>query len=439
MSNTEIGFLALLLGVFLALTHCLGYLAERLRQPRFVGEILAGVLLGPYAFGQLAPWLFSSIDTWTLSGTSKTTAALDFIYWVGLFFLMFVSGSETRRFMAPENRREMAWLVGIGTLIPFSVVLVGGLAALVPLDLIMGPAATPMSALLVLAIAVSVTSVPVIARIFYDLRILHTRFASLVLGCAVVEDIVLWAVLGVATAMATSRGADQGAIHEIAKHAASTLLYMMIGLAIAPALLAQLNNARWNVLLRASPIAYIVAILFAYIAVASFFGVNSVFAAFLAGFGIVGGFGGRERSRFTDSHDALSKVSFSIFIPLYFAFVGYKLVFGQAFSISMVVVFLVGSSLLVLFARGVAAYLAGFRGLNALNLAITTNARGGPGIVLATVAYDAGLINAGFYSALVITAVLTSQAAGTWLRAIMSRGVPILGSSVDARGYSTVD
>lgn len=438
MSNTEIGFLALLLCVFLAFTHCLGHLFERLRQPRFVGEILAGVILGPYAFGQLAPWLFSSIENWTLSGTSKTSTSLDFIYWIGLFFLMFLSGSETRRFMARENRREMAWLVIVGTLIPFSAVLAGGFFELIPLDLIMGPSATPASALLILAIAASVTSVPVIARIFYDLKILHTRFASLVLGCAVVEDIVLWAVLGVATAMATSRGADQGTIEQIAAHAVATVAYMVIGLAIAPMLIAWLNKARWNVLLRASPTAYVVAVLFAYIAVASFFSVNSVFAAFLAGFGVVGGFGGRERSRFSDSLDVLSKVSFSIFIPLYFAFVGYKLVLGHAFSIPLLVVFLVGSSLLALSARGIAAYLAGFRGMNAINLAITTNARGGPGIVLATVAYDAGLINAAFYSSLVITAVLTSQAAGAWLRSIMNRRGSILEPG-DVRGYSTAD
>ena len=55
------------------------------------------------------------------------------------------------------------------------------------------------SALLVLAIAVVVTSIPVISRIFYDLKILHTRFASLILGFAVVEDIVLWGMLGIAT------------------------------------------------------------------------------------------------------------------------------------------------------------------------------------------------------------------------------------------------
>jgi Kef-type K+ transport system membrane component KefB len=76
-----------------------------------------------------------------------------------------------------------------------------------------------------------------------------------------------------------------------------------------------------------------------------------------------------------------------------------------------------------------AARLGGFRGLDIANIAITTNARGGPGIVLASVAYDAGIINAAFYTALVITAVVTSQACGTWLRFILHRGLPLLCSN----------
>jgi hypothetical protein len=73
--------------------------------------------------------------------------------------------------------------------------------------------------------------------------------------------------------------------------------------------------------------------------------------------------------------------------------------------------------------------LGGFRRLDIVNIAITTNARGGPGIVLASVAYDAGIINAAFYTALVITAVVTSQVCGAWLRYILSQGLPLLSSN----------
>ena len=73
--------------------------------------------------------------------------------------------------------------------------------------------------------------------------------------------------------------------------------------------------------------------------------------------------------------------------------------------------------------KGLAARLAGFHGLDIVNLALTCNARGGPGIVLASVAFDAGIINAPFFTALVLTAVLTSQVCGAWLDFVLRQGM----------------
>jgi len=69
----------------------------------------------------------------------------------------------------------------------------------------------------------------------------------------------------------------------------------------------------------------------------------------------------------------------------------------------------------------------GSKGLDLINLALTTNARGGPGIVLASVAFDAGIINATFYTTLVHAAVITSQFAGAWLEYVLKRGWALLG------------
>jgi Kef-type K+ transport system membrane component KefB len=95
----------------------------------------------------------------------------------------------------------------------------------------------------------------------------------------------------------------------------------------------------------------------------------------------------------------------------------------------MFVTVLIGSSLVALASRGLAAKLAGFQKLDILNLAIATNARGGPGIVMASVAYEAGIISAAFYTALVLTAIVTSQVAGMWLRFVLSKGWPLLSSN----------
>ena len=90
------------------------------------------------------------------------------------------------------------------------------------------------------------------------------------------------------------------------------------------------------------------------------------------------------------------EVAVAFFIPIYFGMVGYKLVLGAGLSVSMLGIFLLGSTVMCLVSVGLAARLAGFRGLDIINLAVVTNARGGPGIVLATVAYESGIINAVF-------------------------------------------
>lgn len=435
MTNEEIGRLVLTLAVLVASVHGIGYLFERLRQPRLVGEILAGVVLGPHILGR---WFPGSSEALFGSAGSKTEIVLGFIYWLGLLLLMFVSGSQTRHLLGNENRRETALLVAIGTPIPFFVILFLGLEGWLPLHLLTGEVGQPTSALLVLAIAVAVTSIPVISRIFYDLGILHTRFASLLLGSAVIEDVILWAVLAVATST-TVATANNLIIESVTAHMTPTLAFTFCGLTIAPVVLRRFQKWRLNYLVHSSPIAYIIVVLLGYAALAAALGVTPVFAAFLAGIGVVGGIRGIDRPRFAESLHAIAKFAAAFFIPIYFAFVGYRLDLGSGFSAPMFFAFLAGSSLLALIGVGAGAWAAGFRGLDVVNLAVATNARGGPGIVLATVAFEAKIINVQFYTTLVLTAIVTSQIAGAWLSYVLRRGWPLLSANPEDKPIPTED
>lgn len=427
MASIEMGPVVLTLCVLLFSIHSLGYLFDKLKQPKLVGEIVAGIILGPFVLGKIFPAFSNTLFGAAQDPFNKMNVVLNFMSWIGLIFLMFISGSESRKLVAKENRKETAWLLGLGTPLPFLLVLFLGMNGQLPLESLMGAANQSMSVLLVLAIAVSVTSIPVISRIFYDLGIINTRFASLILGSAVLEDIILWGVLAVASALATSATVAQEVVmKDITSHVLATFLFMALGLTVVPYILRKIHDQRWNFLIKASKVGYVLLILFTYTTIAAFLEVNLVFAAFIAGFGVIGGVGGPERERFEETLDSIAKVAFGIFIPIYFALVGYKLILGRDFSFTMLAGFLIGSSILALLSVGFAAKLAGFKGLDVLNLAITTNARGGPGIVLATVAFDAGIINAAFYTTLVLTAILTSQIAGRWLRFVLSRGWPLL-------------
>lgn len=426
MSAADFGQFVLTIAALLVAVHGLGYLAERLKQPRIVGEILAGIILGPFVLKLLAPTAFGKL--FNFSPAANTI--LGFLYQLGLILLMFCSGAETRRLLAKENRLKTTLLITVSDVSSFILVLALGSLGFIPLGRITGPLGNQTSALLILAIATAVTSIPVISRIFWDLGIMRTRFVSLLLGYAVLEDIALWVVLAVATAIA--RSASLAAQHlgsTVTSHILSTFVYFIVAMAIMPSVLKRISHSRWNILNHASPVGYVIFVLMAYCAVAQVFDVNIQFAALLAGFGIVGGIHGTEREHFAGQLDSIAKVSFGVFVPIYFGIVGYKLVFGREFSMSVLLVFFFASSAIAILSAALAARLGGFRGLDIFNIAITTNARGGPGIVLASIAYDAGIINAAFYTALVITAVVTSQVCGAWLRYILSKGLPLLSSN----------
>jgi Kef-type K+ transport system membrane component KefB len=428
MSAVEFGQFVLTIATLLIAVHGLGYLAEKWKQPRIVGEIIAGILLGPFVLKLIAPAAYIKIFAFS----PDVNTVLGFLYQLGLILLMFCSGAETRRLLAKENRKNTFLLLTVSDLASFALVLALGFANLLPLHLLTGTNGQPISTLLIVAIGTAVCSIPVISRIFWDLGIMKTRFVSLILGYALLEDLALWTVLAFATALAKAPGmAQQGVGSGVASHIGITLVYTLLGLLVAPGLVKRLSNAKWNVLYMASPVGYVISVLMAYCALAAVLDVNLQFAALLAGYGIVGGLYGTQRERFAEPLDAVSKISFGFFVPIYFGLIGYKLVFGREFSFTILLVFLIGSSLISIGSSALAAKMGGFRGLDIVNIAVTTNARGGPGIVLASVAYDAGIINAAFYTTLVITAVVTSQMAGAWLRFVLGKGWPLLSTNPD--------
>jgi Kef-type K+ transport system membrane component KefB len=272
----------------------------------------------------------------------------------------------------------------------------------------------------------------VVSKIFADLKILHTRFARIILGVAVLEDIVLWLALAVATAMAGKSALNP---RQMSYHLIVTVAFFALGLTIVPRAVKRINKSRFNVLAKHSPVAYAIAVLLGYCVVAGALDVSIVFAAFLAGFAVVH----KKRRLFADALDSIGKVSFAFFIPVYFAIVGLKLDLVHGFSLWMMVAFIVGSCVIKILSVALAGRFAGFRGLDLINLAITTNARGGPGIVLASVAFEAGIISPKFYTTLVLAAVLTSQMAGAWLDYVLRRGWPLLSVSGVGEAVSGID
>src|SRR5262249_52505760 len=153
-----------------------------------------------------------------------------------------------------------------------------GVCLFLPMEPFMGDVQSRSAVVFVFAIAASVTSIPVITKIFYDLGILDTRFASLMLGAAVFEDILLWGVLSIATAIAAATlDATAGELTQtITGHLAVNLVFILLALLIFPFVLRWLGQARWNTIVHWSPATWVMAVFFGYVALANVFDVTLV-------------------------------------------------------------------------------------------------------------------------------------------------------------------
>ena len=433
MNNYELGNVLLALLLLMVGANLLGQLFTKMRQPKVVGEILAGILLGPTLLGKVAPGF--AADLFGAGKTDPKAVVLGFFYNFGMLLLMFVAGAAAKHLLGKENRKATAFILGLGTPLPFLLALV--VAPLLPLERFMGTAGSESALVLVFACAAAVTSIPVITKIFSDLGILHTRFASLQLGSAVLEDIGLWGVLSIASALAASTLSAAGGelTSTIGEHIAVNAIFVLVALFVMPTILRTVSRARWNVLAENSPIVWMVGVFLGYVTLAAALDVTLAFAALLAGYGVMGGMKSTEQARFRVPMQSVSDLAGYVFIPVYFALIGYRLDLSKTLDPIMLAAFMLGTSLVVFLCVGLGAKLAGMNRLDIVNLAVTQNARGGPGIVMASVAFDAGIINGPFFTTLVLTAVLTSQACGFWLDHVLRKGWPLLsGDDLRRRG-----
>ena len=140
----------LLLLLLVGLAQLLGWLFVKMRQPKVVGEIFAGVVLGDALVGRL-PFAARFIDSAKHQGN-----VLDFVYWLGLLLLMFLAGAETQQLLTRDERREVGWLTIVGTGLPFVLGLLFAPWLIRPS--LAGPNGNRISLTIILAVGVAVTS-----------------------------------------------------------------------------------------------------------------------------------------------------------------------------------------------------------------------------------------------------------------------------------------
>jgi Kef-type K+ transport system membrane component KefB len=431
-SNGDTLHLLLTLSILLAAVHAMGFLFVRLRQPRVAGEIIAGLLLGPTLLGYLRPDLTHEL----IAGNSSTTAVLGAIYQLGQLLLMYCAGAALRSHRRRGEGRTTSLIALIGNAIPFAA----GAAFLLVLNPggLIGTAQNHTSLLIVFACGIAVTSIPVISRILADLGLMRTAFARIVLSVALIDDVVLYVLLSIAVGLVTTKSGDAFALPNLLSiqsgSALSDAYYVVVSIAIfglplafGRSLVERMGALRFNILGRSNALAFQIVFMMVLTSIALFLGISPIFGAFVAG--ILAGTltRGQEDSGTTSieaarAQSGIETFSFGFFIPIYFAIVGLKLDLVRQFDIPFFLLFLVYACVVKAVSVYAGARVAGEDRESAINLAMALNARGGPAIVMASVAFDAHIISERFYVDLVLLALVTSVMAGAWLDRVLRHG-----------------
>lgn len=399
LTESQILITLIALALLLLFAELFGSLIEKIKGPRVVGEILGGMILG----GSFSFILFPSLMKSIFFAYPEEGQVLNIFYQLGLIFLMFLSGYNTNIVIEKKNIKTII-LVFIGaTIIP--------MVAAIPFislfkNYFIGSINNNIAFSLVFCIGVAITSIPVISKIFFDMGIMNTKFANTILTVSTFQDLCLWILLNMATRIATTGNVK---ITEMIIVVLITLgLFVLI--TIFTKYVKEINKK-----LNTRTIYFVSFVLMLLICgLLSKLGINIMYSAFIVGYMIKGVLGTKKNIK--KDMEYLEHFVFSFFVPIYFALVGIQLNVIHDFSLLRFIIFFViafglefiGTWLLLLFSDL-------SRDMK-MNFAITMNARGGPGIVLATVAYAANIINLEFFTVLILTTMVSSMIAGYYLR-----------------------
>ena len=406
VTPNDITVILLSLGVLLGVARALGELAQRLHQPAVLGELLAGVLLGPTVLGRVAP----AASAYLFPSSGPPAIALDAIATLAIVLFLMVAGIEVDLSTVWRQGRTGA-KVGIASVV---VPVAGGLAAasLAPAALGRQPGADPLIFALSLAIAIAISALPVIARTLMDLGLYRTDLGMVVVGAAILNDLVGWILFAVVLGLLGGAGATaDGLIVTVALTLTFAAAVLTVGRwLIHRALPFVQAYTQWP----AGELGFAVVLALLGAACTQWIGIHAIFGAFLVGAALGDSSHLRERTRAT-----IGQFVSTIFAPLFFASVGLRVDFLAHFE-----PVLVGTVLAVAFVCKLAGGVLGARwgGLTrreAWGVGFSMVSVGAMGVIIGLLALEAGIIHERLFVALVVMAMLTSMASGPALRLIL--------------------
>ncbi|HET9985662.1 MAG TPA: cation:proton antiporter [Longimicrobiales bacterium] len=409
-------FLLLLLqmGVVLSAARVVGRVFRAFGQPQVVGEMAAGLLLGPSALGALAPGISAGLfppDSLPLLGTLSQ---------IGLLLFMFLVGVELEPALL-RHRSHTAVLASHASItIPFFL---GTLVALALYPRVSDSSVSFTGFALFMGAAMSVTAFPVLARILTERRLVGTPLGAVAVACAAVDDVTAWSILAAVVLIVRSRA---GALALWATIAGTAAFIGAMLLVVRPALARLGRSARSAGRLTQDQTALLLLLLLASAWSTEALGIHALFGAFLFGAVVP-----REAAVVQDLTRKLEDFTVVFLLPLFFAFTGLRTRIGLldrpelwGYAGLILVVAVAGK----LGGSALGARLTGMGWRDSLSLGVLMNTRGLMELVILNVGLEIGAISPAVFAMMVIMALLTTlmtSPALMWLRPAGLAGAPV--------------
>ena len=386
----------------------LGWVMLQLGLPRVIGELGAGVILGPSVFGKYWPEQFE----WFLPAGGEQAAALLTVSWIGVALLLVLAGFETDLGLITKLGRP-ALLVALGSmLVPAAAGSVVGW--LIP-DEFLGAEANRSTFLLFVALAVSVSALAVVAKILSDLGLMRRDFGQITVAVGMANDIVGWLLLGVLTGVVASGGVSAV---DVVVSVGGLLAFLVLALTVGQWLVDRwLRRARRSRDGIGAAVTVAVVTMLGFGVVTQRLGVEAVLGAFVAGVVL-------HRSRFVDERleHYIERLTSSFFAPVFFATAGLQvnlLLLDDPTILTWTVV-IVAVAIVAKFAGAYGgARVAGRSHRAGLALGAGLNARGTLEIVIASVGLSLGVFNTASFTVIVLVPLVTSIFASVALRVVV--------------------
>lgn len=382
--------------LILCVSRLFGYAARLIRQPAVVGEIVAGIVLGPSLLGWLWPAAMQGI--FPASGLGN----LQFLSQIGLAFFMFIVGMELDISKIRQKAHDAVMISHASIVIPFFL---GVCLAYFTYRQFAPAQVSFLSFALFMGIAMSITAFPVLARIVQERGLSGTPLGTMAITCAAADDITAWCILAVVVAIVKA-GSILSAVVTISLALVFVLAMLMIVRPWLKRRMGKLSGTKTKVAL-----GFFVLLIAGY--AAEVIGIHLLFGAFLAGVIMP------EEANIKDVlRDKLEDVSIVILLPVFFAFTGLRTQIGLLSEGQLWAVF--GAIMLVAVGGKFAgstltARLVGQPWQDALSIGALMNTRGLMELVVLNIGYDLGILRPEVFAMMVLMALATTFMTGPLL------------------------